>query len=101
MPFSIRLPREVPGSNYPIWEDVLLTEAEEREVESAAKIRSIALLNECLTDAEAIMRERNMKPFQTDLVQLASELFGKRSSHEVFWKEAKSKEKFREMWKSL
>lgn len=99
MVFSHRLPRNVKGSTYSIWEEITLTDAEEREVEVAAYERNRTLLRECLQDAEQLMRERNMKPFQNDLVQLASELFNKRASHEVFWKEAKCKEKFDLLWK--
>ena len=100
MAFSMRIPRDVKGSNYPVWEEIALTEAEERAVEAAARERNIALLKECLRDAGQIVLDQDLKHFQNDLVHLASELFNKRSSHEVFWKEAKCREKFKELWKS-
>ena len=99
MVFTARFPRDVKGSTYPVWEEITLTEAEERAIEAVAREQNIILLKECLKDAGQIVAAQELKHFQNDLVHLAAELFGKRASHEVFWKEAKCKEKFKEMWK--
>jgi hypothetical protein len=49
---------------------------------------------ECIEDAKKIFLEKNLKNFQSDIISLAIALFEKRASHEVYWKEAKAKDKF-------
>ena len=40
------------------------------------------------------MKSKGLKPYQTDMVNMALSLFDKRASHEIFYKENKAKEKF-------
>ena len=94
MTFSKSFPRTLEGTNYPRWEEVFLTEFEEKEVEEKARAENVRLMKECLDDAKNIMAEKNLKEYQSDLIALAISLFEKRASHEVFWKESKAKEKF-------
>jgi len=94
MTFSKSFPKTVKGTVYPQWEEVFLTEEEEKEVEKQAKEENITLMKECLDDAKKIFEEKELKDFQTDLVRVAIALFEKRSSHVVYWKESKCKEKF-------
>ena len=94
MVFSKNFPRTVEGSSYPRWEEVFLTEEEEKAVEEKAGKENIELLKQCLSDAKKIMEEKGLKEYQSDLINLAIALFEKRSSHEVYWKENKAKEKF-------
>ncbi len=94
MSFSKNFPRTIEGSNYPRWEEVFLTELEEKEVEEKSKQENLALMKECIEDARQIMKEKGLKEYQSDLVALAISLFEKRSSHVVYHKESKAKEKF-------
>jgi hypothetical protein len=94
MPFSKSFPRTVKGTTYPIWEEVFLTEEEEKQIEEKAKEENIRLIKECIEDAKQIFLEQELKPYQTDIINLAISLFEKRASHIVYWKESKAKEKF-------
>ncbi|MDO8481102.1 MAG: hypothetical protein Q7S65_04785 [Nanoarchaeota archaeon] len=94
MAFSKSFPRRVQGQSYPVWEDVFLSDAEERLEESKAREENIRMLKECLHDAQEILKDSKLKDFQTNAVQIAIALFEKRSSHTVYWKEKKAKEKF-------
>ena len=94
MAFSKGFPRRMKGQAYPIWEDVFLSEAEEKLEESKAREENIRLLKECLHDAQEILKDTKLKDFQTNAVQMAIALFEKRASHSVYWKERKAKEKF-------
>ena len=51
-------------------------------------------MKECIEDSKKIFQEKNLKPFQTDMVNIAIALFEKRASHSVYHKERKAKEKF-------
>jgi|TARA_B100002003_G_C14135459_1_gene546047 hypothetical protein len=94
MPFSKNFPKTIKGSNYPRWEEVFLTDDEEKLEEAKCRQENIALMDECITDAKIIISKQDLKPFQNDLMRLAISLFEKRASHAVYWKESKAKEKF-------
>lgn len=94
MAFSKSFPKTVEGSTYPRWEEVFLTEEEEREEERKCREENIKIMRECVDDAKKIIQEKNMKEYQTDIVNMAISLFEKRASHSVYWKESKAKEKF-------
>ena len=94
MSFSKRFPRNMPGSNYPVWEEVRLTKEEEQLMEQAARNRNHGLMKECIEDAKKLCLEKGLKDYQSDIIQIAIALFNKRASHEVYWKEEKCKEKF-------
>ncbi|MBL7054956.1 hypothetical protein ISS05_04330 [Candidatus Woesearchaeota archaeon] len=96
MPFSKSFPRTVKGSSYPQWEEVFLTEEEGKEEERKCKEENIRVMKDCIDDANQIIKEKNLKDYQTDLVNLAISLFEKRASHSIYWKESKAKEKFDE-----
>jgi hypothetical protein len=81
-------------SNYPKWEDIRLTDEEERQIEKASREENIELLSECLEDAKTIMRTKNMRAFETTAVTMAIALFEKRASHAVFRKEQRARERF-------
>ena len=49
-------------------------------------------------DAKAIMQEKGLRDYQTDLISIATALFEKRASHVIYHKESKAKEKFDEMF---
>jgi hypothetical protein len=93
MAFSKAFPRRSDKSVFPRWEDVELNEAEEKEIEEKARQENIRLFKQCLDDANKIIREKGLKPFQTDLVKIAITLFEKQASHTVYWKERSAKEK--------
>ncbi len=94
MAFSKTFPKSSDKSVYPKWIEVFLTEAEEKEQEALCRSENIKLMKECIEDAKAIMNEKNLKKFQTNMVDIAISLFEKRASHVVYWKESKAKEKF-------
>ncbi len=94
MAFSKTFPKNSDKSSYPEWVEVFLTEAEENEQEALARSENIKIIKECIDDAKEIMEEKDLKKFQTNMVDIARALFEKRASHEVFWKESKAKEKF-------
>lgn len=98
MPFSKSFPKQSKTSNYPQWEEITLTEEEEKAVEQKSKEENIKLLKECVDDAKKIIQEKNLNPSQTELMHIAIALFEKRASHEIYWKENKAKEKFDEMF---
>ena len=94
MGFSKSFPRTTDKSVYPIWEEISLTEAEETEQESIARRENIEKIHQCIKDAKTIIESEGLKPFQTDMVNMAITLFEKRGSHEIYYKENKAKEKF-------
>jgi len=94
MAFSKSFPKT--GEKYPVWEEVYLTEEEEREQESKAKKENVVLMKDCIDSAKTIISEKGLKEYQTDVVNMAIALFEKISSHSVYWKENKAKEKFDE-----
>ena len=99
MGFSKNFPRTVKGTSYPVWEEVFLTDEEENKEEEKAREENLLLMKQCISDAEKILLEQNMKKYQTDLINVAIALFEKRASHTVYWKESKAKEKFDKLFK--
>jgi len=94
MAFSKSFPRTSKTSPYPQWEEIFLTEEEEKEVDEKSKSENIKLMKECIEDAKNVIKEKNLKDYQTDLINIAISLFEKRASHSVYWKENEAKEKF-------
>jgi len=94
MAFSKTFPKTIKGSNYPRWEEVFLTDEEERFEEVRCRQENLKLMDECINDAKSIIAKQNLRPFQSDLIRVALSLFDKRASHAVYWKENKAKEKF-------
>jgi hypothetical protein len=93
MVFSKTFPRTVPGSNYPIWEEVFLTKEEENEVEENCQREHYVIMDACLKDARSLAI-KNALNTEDNIARIAIALFEKRASHIVFWKESKAKEKF-------
>ncbi len=93
MAFSKTFPKTLPGTNYPVWEEVYLTEEEELAVEDSCRKENFNLFDQSLADAKmlAIKHGINTDEIQT---RIAVALFEKRASHVIFWKESKAKEKF-------
>ena len=50
MGFSKSFPRTVEGSTYPIWEEIKLTAAEEKEEEAKCRKENTVLIKECIGD---------------------------------------------------
>ena len=95
MAFSKTFPRTVPGSNYPVWEEVKLTDEEEQEVEELCRKENFSLLDDCIMEAKALAIKNQINT-EENITNLAIALFEKKASHVVFWKESKAKEKFDE-----
>ena len=98
MPFSKSFPKQSKTSAYPQWEEITLSDAEEKAEEQKARVDNIRLMKECIGDAKSIMKEKGLKDYQTDVIHMAIALFEKRASHSIYWKESKAKEKFDEMF---
>lgn len=94
MAFSKSFPKTNKGYN--LWEEVELTKEEEIEEEKKAIEENIRILKDCIDHARRIMVEKGMKPYQNDLVTIGVALFEKSSSHQVYWKERRAREKFKE-----
>ena len=93
MTFSKSFARNLPGSNYPIWEEVFLTPEEEKLVEEQCRKENLLLMDECLREAKGLVI-RNGINSDENIIGVAVSLFEKRASHVIFWKESKAKEKF-------
>jgi hypothetical protein len=96
MAYSKRFPRHIKGTLAPIWEEIALTDEEEKEVEEGVKHINIQLMEECIKESIVIMSHAGLKEYQSDIISIANSLFEKRASHLVFWKEKRCKEKFDE-----
>lgn len=99
MVFSKTFPRTLKGSSYPIWEEIYLSDEEEREIEEQAKKENSELMKGCIDEAKKIIAEKGFKDYQSDVIRIASYLYDKISSHQVYHKEKKAKEKFDEKFK--
>ena len=98
MVFSKTFPREVDGSNYPKWEEIFLSAQEEREREQVARQENLFLIRQCIADARNVLKDEKMMDMQSHVLSVALTLFKKRSSHVVFYKEERCKEKFLKYW---
>jgi hypothetical protein len=96
MVFSKSFPRITEKSTYPVWEEIYLDDAEEKQADLETKNESTSLMKECIDDAKQIILDKNLKDYQTDVISMAISLFEKRASHSVYKKEQKAKEKFDE-----
>lgn len=94
MAFSKSFPRTTEKSAYPRWEEIYLSEDEEKQQEMLARDQNVVLMKECIDDAKKLFADKNLKDFQSDVINTAISLFEKRASHSVYWKENKAKEKF-------
>ncbi|MFC1753162.1 hypothetical protein ACFL96_07175 [Thermoproteota archaeon] len=87
-------PKTIEGSTYPQWEEITLTEKEEFIEEQKARRDNISLMRKCIEDAKKLMDNEGMAEYQSDVLGIALTLFRKRSSHVVYWKDRRCKEKF-------
>lgn len=93
MGFSKTFPRQIPGSNFPMWEEVPLDSDEEKACEDECRRENLRVLAECVSDAKSVAIRYGVNTEET-VGTLALALFEKRASHEVYWKENMAKEKF-------
>ena len=91
MVFSKAFPRQIKGSSYSVWEEISLTDDEEKSIEESVRRENIDLMIECIEDAKKIDNSK--------FIEIALTLFDKRASHVVFLKESKCKEKFDALFK--
>ncbi len=87
-------PKTVEGSNYPVWQEVTLTQKEEFVEEQKARRENIELMKKCIEDAKKLMEGQGMAEYQSDVLGIALTLFRKRASHVVYWKDSRCREKF-------
>ncbi len=93
MGFRKSFPRTVAGSNHPLWEEVELSEEEEKETEQLCRRENFRLLDESILDARTLAIKHGLNT-EENVALLAIALFEKQASHRVFWKESKAREKF-------
>lgn len=98
MPFSKSFPKQSKTSTYPQWEEITLTEEEEKAVEQKSRQENINLFRQCIEDAKSLLIEKGLNESASDTIKVAIALFEKRASHEIYWKENRAKEKFDEMF---
>ena len=98
MPFSKSFPKQSKTSPYPQWEEITLTEEEEKQVEQKSKEENIKLFKRCIDDAKSILIEKGLNESSSDVINTAIALFEKHASHTVYHKESKAKEKFDEIF---
>lgn len=96
MVFKKSFPHTTDKSVYPKWEEISLSDVEERKQEVLAREDNINKMKECIVDAKSIIKSNDLKPYQTDMINIAIALFDKRGSHEIYYKDNKAKEKFDE-----
>ncbi len=94
MSFSKSFPRTVGKSSYPVWEEVSLSDDEEKRIEKTATVENTHIMEKCVRNAERLFLKNGLKMFQSDVVRVAVALFEKRASHEVYHKERLCKDKF-------
>ncbi len=92
--FRKSFPRVSEKSTYPTWEEVFLFPEEEKEVEDFAKKENIRLMKECIRDSKKIFGEESLQFYQSDVINVAIALFEKESSHVIYHKENKARDKF-------
>lgn len=78
----------------PKWQEMVLTDQEERQEEQKARASNMMLLRQCIADSKNLVEQEGLRAYQTDVVRVALNLFQKRASHEVFWKERRCRAKF-------
>ncbi|MBI2499328.1 hypothetical protein HYV88_03745 [Candidatus Woesearchaeota archaeon] len=100
MTFFKTFPRTLKGGSYPVWEEVVLSDEEEKKAEIQAREENISLMKDCIDEAKKILAEKGFKFYQSDVVNLAISIFDKIASHQVYYKENKAKEKFDEKFKN-
>ncbi|MBN1157410.1 hypothetical protein JXA85_07340 [Candidatus Woesearchaeota archaeon] len=93
MAFTKAFPKRTDKLSIPTWVDITLSEDEEKQVDEKARQENIRLMKECIDDAKRIFIDKNMREYQTNIVNIAIALFEKRASHSVYWKESRAKEK--------
>ena len=98
MAFSKSFPRTTEKSTYPIWEEVYLSDSEEKRADLETKNETISLMKECIDDSKQIILDKELKDYQSDVIAVAISLFEKRASHSVYRKEQKAKEKVDEKY---
>jgi hypothetical protein len=98
MVFSKTFPREIPGSNFPKWEEIFLSAQEEREREQVSRQENLFLIRQCIADARNVLKDAGMMDMQSHVLSIALGLFKKRAQHSVYYKEDKCKEKFLKYW---
>ncbi len=92
--FRKSFPRVSEKSTYPTWEEVFLYPEEEKQVEDFAKKENIRLMKDCIRDSKIIFSEESLQFYQSDVINVAIALFEKESSHVVYHKENKARDKF-------
>jgi len=99
MTFSKSFPKTTDKSVYPRWVEIFLTEEEEKLVDENTRHEHAKLMKECIEDAKDVVKDKNLKKFQSYVIQMAIALFEKRASHVVWKKEALCKDKFDKLQK--
>jgi hypothetical protein len=74
MPFSKNFPRKISENAPPVWEEIVLTLDEEREVTEACKREHFQIMDMCLQEAKALAIKNGLNTDENQ-IQLALSLF--------------------------
>lgn len=99
MAFSRSFPKNIEGVSYPKWIDIYLSENEEELIENKTISNNKKLMLKCIDDAKEIIESKNLKYYQSDIINVAISLFEKLAQHSVHAKERLCKDKFDEQEK--
>lgn len=97
--FSKNFAKSSDKSVYPKWIEVTLSQEEEKQAEKECRDKNYQVMLECIEDAKSLVIDKKLLESQTNIVNIASALFEKRASHEVFFKENLAKQKFDKLQK--
>ncbi len=94
MVFYKSFPKKSDKRVYPQWEEIELSEEEEKKADEENREKNKQLMIESIEDAKEIIKKTGLKGYETTIARIASSLFDKRASHTVYLKEEKAREKF-------
>jgi len=80
------------------WQEILLSEHEERECEQRARKENLYLVRKCIADARNVVKDERLMDMQSHVLSIALALFKKRASHCAYYKEEECAKKFRKYW---
>ncbi len=63
MTYSKSFPNTLEGSSYPRWEEISLTQDEEKEQEELCRKENIELMKQCIDDVKNLMQEKELKDY--------------------------------------
>jgi hypothetical protein len=97
MAFTKSFPKKIAPNLPPVWEEIALSEQEEKDIENKCKRQNYFLLDECLQASKSLAIKHSINTDE-NRTKIAIALFEKLASHSVFFKERAAKEKFEKLF---